>query len=397
VGVGDPTHQQLPEWSSFAQGISWGAKSSENYPYPKSAANQLLEKVTEGYPEKVTLIALGSLKTFADWIRSNPAARNKIGKIVWFSERDVSNGFNYQASPESYEFIMKSGIRIDLVGDESGQFNLDASYLDTLQHADSQYAQQIVMVHSQPGAADRINQQHFRMCDDLVPLYLMFPMLFDSESADQVTYASLNSGLPSGFIDEIISKLLQSASASNNRVFNQFPVDSSLYRPAYAGILHPTIEKYGLNEWKAVCMTNEIHGHTGIYSIIGAKMGMRAMDYFNVGVNNMTVTTFAGNTPPLSCFNDGIQISTGSTIGQGLITISDSLSVIPSAIFEFNHDRVFISVRPEIAAQMQKDISFGVQNYGLQTEAYWNYIELLAIQYWSKFDRHDIFEMEPNH
>ena len=47
-------------------------------------------------------------------------------------------------------------------------------------------------------------------------------------------------------------------------------------------------------------MTNEIHGHTGIYSIIGAKMGIRAMEYFNVGVNNLMITSFAGSEPPLS-------------------------------------------------------------------------------------------------
>jgi len=84
-------------------------------------------------------------------------------------------------------------------------------------------------------------------------------------------------------------------------------------------MLNKTIGKFGLVEWKAISMTNEIHGHTGIYSIIGAKMGIRAMEYFNVGVNNLEeVTTFAGNNSPLSCFNDGVQISTGATIGQVL-------------------------------------------------------------------------------
>jgi len=159
-------------------------------------------------------------------------------------------------------------------------------------------------------------------------------------------------------------------------------------------MLPPTIEKYGLIEWKAITMTNEIHGHTGIYSIVGAKMGVRAMEYFNVGINNFGVTTFAGHKPPLSCFNDGIQISTGATIGQGLIEISDSIIPIPTAIFEFNNQKIKFSVKEEIALQMRKDIRFGVQVYGLLSDKYWDYIEELAIKYWKEFDRYEMFDIE---
>jgi pyrimidine-specific ribonucleoside hydrolase len=155
--------------------------------------------------------------------------------------------------------------------------------------------------------------------------------------------------------------------------------------------MNSTIEEYDLNEWKAICMTNEIHGHTGIYSIIGAKMGIRAMNYFNVGINSLSVTTFAGNKPPLSCLNDGIQISTGATIGQGLITIADSISIIPTATFEFNNQIITISLKTEIAEQMRNDIKYGIQQYGLQTEQYWEYVEHLAIEYWRTYNRNEIF------
>ncbi|MEA3479293.1 MAG: formylmethanofuran dehydrogenase subunit E family protein, partial [Bacteroidota bacterium] len=172
------------------------------------------------------------------------------------------------------------------------------------------------------------------------------------------------------------------------------PIDATLYKPGYAKMLQETIERFGLIEWKAISMTNEIHGHTGIYSIIGAKMGIRAMEYFNVGVNNLEVKTFAGNIPPLSCFNDGVQISTGATIGQGLITISDSVSVIPSAIFKFNNQNVRIALKTEITDQIRKEIKYGIKNYGLLSDKYWLYIEDLAMKYWADFDRQEIFVIE---
>ena len=204
----------------------------------------------------------------------------------------------------------------------------------------------------------------------------------------------MSESVPQDFIYETIGKLLASASQTNNRVFAAFPIDPDLYKSEYAGILKKTVEEFGLIEWKAICMTNEIHGHTGIYSIIGAKMGIRAMEYFNLGVNNLVVTSLAGPDPPLSCFNDGIQISTGATLGQGLITLSDSISTVPSAFFEFNNQKVLISTKPEIAEQMQDEIAFGVKNYGLQSDEYWLYIEKLALKYWETYDRNKIFQIK---
>jgi pyrimidine-specific ribonucleoside hydrolase len=158
-------------------------------------------------------------------------------------------------------------------------------------------------------------------------------------------------------------------------------------------MIRGTIDAYGMQEWKSIVLTNEIHGHTGIYSIIGAKMGIRAMEYFNVGVNNLVVESYAGAMPPLSCFNDGIQISTGATIGQGLITVSDSVSAIPSAVFRCNKLEVHISVREELAGKMMEDIAHGEKEYGFLTNQYWLYIEQLAQTYWAEFDRNELFRI----
>jgi len=228
----------------------------------------------------------------------------------------------------------------------------------------------------------------------MVPLYLSAPVLFHTETLNQIKYVSINRQLPPDFVYETIGKLLVSASVTNNRVFSAFPTDTALYKTEYAKVVNETIRKFGQIEWKAITMTNEIHGHTGIYSIIGAKMGIRAMEYFNVGVNNMEVTTYAGREPPFSCLNDGVQISTGATIGQGLITISDSISKIPSALFAFNNQEVMLSLSEEIAARIRDEIAYGVRNYGLLSDKYWLYIEDLALKYWRDLDRQEIFDIQ---
>ena len=394
VGIGGKSDLGLPKWSAFAQNITWAAAADDQKLYFGENATSLLSSLLENYRPKLTLVALGSLKTYADWIKDHPAISEKIERIIWYNHLPVEEGFNYRVSKESYEYIRQAGIQLELISNQSGRLLVNENYMESIKAAKSVYAAQIAFVHTQPQVEERINQQHLLLWDDLVPVYLTVPVLFETKTKEKIKYVTMNESIPESFIYETIAQLLESASATNNRVFTSFPVDSGLYKPEYAKILNSSIENFGPIEWKAISMTNEIHGHTGIYSIIGAKMGIRAMEYFNVGVNNLLVTSFAGSVPPLSCFNDGIQISSGATIGQGLITVSDSISSIPSAIFEFNNQKVNISLNAEIAWQMDNDIRFGVQEYGLLSDAYWLYIEKLAIKYWTDFDRHEIFTLK---
>jgi len=394
VGISDEINFELPAWSSFARDIRWAKEIKTQNLNPKRKSIELLSNTIENYQYKVTLVALGSLKTYADWLKANQNVAEKIERIIWYNSHSIKEGFNFKVSPESYDYIQQSGIILDVVASFADDLLINQDYLNHIQSANSIYTNQIVDVHSQASIVEKINDNHLHLWDDMVPLYLTVPVLFDVEVKHNIRFASLNQHIPPSFVNETIGKLLISATTTNNRVFKAFPIDTALYKLEYARMLNETIGKFGVIEWKAISMTNEIHGHSGIYSVIGAKMGIRAMEYFNVGVNNLNILTFAGINPPLSCFNDGIQISTGATIGQGLITISDSISTIPSAIFEFNNQKVNITVKPEIAEQMRNEIEYGITNYGLLSDKYWLYIEELAMKYWVEFDRQAIFVIE---
>jgi len=394
VGISKKVNFELPAWTQFAQNIRWeNAIDTQNLNFNKESI-ELLNNTIDNYQNKITLIALGSLKTYADWLKANRNVTEKIERIIWYNNHNIKDGFNYKISPESYEYIKQSGILLEVVANNTDELTVNQEYLNHIHGASSIYASQIEDVHSQASVVEKINDKHLHLWDDMVPLYLAVPILFDIETKHNIKFASINQQMPPSFVHETIGKLLISATSTNNRVFTAFPIDTALYKPEYAKILNETIGKFGLIEWKAISMTNEIHGHTGIYSIIGAKIGIRAMEYFNVGVNNIEVITFAGNTPPLSCFNDGVQISTGATIGQGIITISDSISAVPSAIFEFNNQKVSITLKQEIAEQMRNEIKYGVTNFGWLSDKYWLYIEDLAIKYWADFDRQEIFTIE---
>lgn len=391
VGIGDKNNSPLPPWTGFAEKINWG-NAIDNLQYKENAID-LLNRITKDYSNKLTLIALGSLKTYADWLKKNPENIQKIERIIWYNEAKKEDGFNYLADTVSYNYIVKTNISVSIVSNTRNDLICNSAYLTCIKSTKSIYAQQIYKVHNQTPVSEKVKQNHLQLWDDLLPLYLSVPILFTSDKKDNITYVSVEKSIPASFVYETISKVLLSGTSTNNRVFIAFPIDTLLYKKEYAEMLNPTIEKYGQIEWKAITMTNEIHGHTGIYSIIGAKMGIRAIEYFNVGVNNLKVKTFVGYVPPLSCLNDGIQISTGATIGQGLITVSDTILQIPTVIFEFNKQKIKMSLNGKIAKQMENDIKQGVENYGM-TDKYWLYIEELAIKYWADFDRHEIFEIE---
>ncbi len=390
TSIGKSIHTGTPSQASFDAAIHWSyeetLKNFNHYPDSK----EMLIEMLENYKTKIILIALGSLDTYYGVLKSRPELHSKIKRIIWFNNEDREENIN---SSESYNYLKKMNIRLDIVSNNDNKWFIDENYLREIKNNNSIYANQIEYVHEQPPVLEKVKNSRLMMREDLIPLYLTVPIIFTVNVKDNIHSASIHSNIPADFIIESISTLLVSSTAVNNRVFVDFPVNPDLYQAGYAELLDSILNRYGPVEWKAICMTNEIHGHTGIYSIIGAKMGIRAMEYFNIGINNLKIISFAGRKPPLSCFNDGLQISTGSTIGQGLITISDTISKIPEATFEFNGHKVRFSVKPRIAEQMKKDIKYGVDNYGLENPEYWLYIEKLAMKYWAEMDRHEILDV----
>lgn len=390
VGVGNSTNTPLPAWNAFAESISW---SLVNGNIQQQKSFELLEKAIESCKEKITLIALGSLNTYAEWIKNTKQDLKKIEQIVWYSEPDFENGFNYQMDSKAYDEVLLSKIPIVIVSKGRRILKADNNYINRIKPLNSIYTKNILSVLSAPSVREKIDQGHSPLWDDLVPLFLSHPDLFVVQKNDGFQNAVLKQTTHVKKIYQDIAQIFNSKVEAMNRVFIGFPVQKDLYKKEYAAIINNTINKYGLAEWKAITLTNEVHGHTGIYSIIGAKAGIRACEYFNAGVNNLYAVSYAGNKPPLSCYNDGVQISTGATIGQGLIKIADSVIQTPTVIFEFNKQKIKLSFKKETAAQMQADIKKGVEKYGL-SDSYWKYIEELAKKYWTDFNRHDIFVIE---
>lgn len=156
----------------------------------------------------------------------------------------------------------------------------------------------------------------------------------------------------------------------------------------------PPIERFGLREWRAVVLTNEVHGHLGIYSTLGVKMGLRALEEFDAlgCTGHVSIVSHAGLVPPESCLNDGLQIGTGSTLGHGLISAPATATPSASADFTCGGRTMRISLREKFDLRIREDIQRATARFG-RTEEYWQTVHDLALQYWAEWDRAEIFEV----
>jgi pyrimidine-specific ribonucleoside hydrolase len=149
------------------------------------------------------------------------------------------------------------------------------------------------------------------------------------------------------------------------------------------------IERHGLEEWKAVLLTNELHRHLGMWSIIGAKMGIRAREFLGAPFDQLEVISFCGYKPPFSCTNDGIQVSTGASLGRG--TITNTHLGKPEAIFIYKDKRVLLRIKPEVKKEIGKVIKELSGKYGFRSPQYFRELDKISVKYWLEWDRKKLF------
>ena len=123
-------------------------------------------------------------------------------------------------------------------------------------------------------------------------------------------------------------------------------------------------------------------------------MGIRAREIFGVGPDMLEVVTYAGSKPPYSCLNDGIQVSTGATLGMGTIHLAADEVKRPSAVFTYKGRSVRITLKKEYLDKVDSDINEGIVKFGLMDDGYWKLIRHNALKYWLEWDRNKIFDIE---
>jgi len=385
-----------PPWREFNRQVRWGRSGTVSGIENSDAISFLSRKLSES-GEKIILICLGPLTNIAGLIKKDPALLAKADKIIWYNDiAKPLKGFNYDCDREAAETVIKSKVKIDIISNlDKDKALFDNEMYDLCSKSESSLGKTLYFVNSQPLVQEKLQQNHFRLNDDLVAVYFTNPELFSINTGTERLNVRYNVDYDLNGIKEVISDMIRGNYVEeHNVVFNRFPVNRENFNYDIRPIIDSAIALYGPEEWKANVMTDEFHGHLGVFSIVGAKMGIRARELFGVGPDQLEVISYAGTKPPYSCLNDGIQVSTGATLGMGTIHLAADTISQPSAIFRYKGRSVRITLKKEYLEKVDADINEGIVKFGLLDDGYWKMVRHNALRYWLKWDRNRIFDTE---
>jgi pyrimidine-specific ribonucleoside hydrolase len=366
----------------LAMETKWGDESLLNSDSAPEAI-KLISEIIAAEKTKISFICLGGMGTVFSAISKIPDFRLQVKEIIWSANGLMdTNGFNYNIDKEASQRIIKGDLPVIIVRKPEASDFYNEDLFKGMSVINTPYAKKISeFINS---LASRNHSYSFQGVDDMVPLYIHFPELFlivNNGKNSDCTPRNIT------LLREKVLVILKGETVARNQVVKSFPADVQKD-------MSQIIDKYGIDEWTSGVLANELHRHLGVFAIIGVKMGIRAREYFATGVDEFRATTFSGSIPPLSCMNDGVQVSTGATPGHGLLTVSNDTITRPSAEFSYMNHKIRLTLRPAIAEKINKELKELSFVNGLDSNIYWELVRKNSIKYWRDLDRHDIFEIE---
>ena len=100
-----------------------------------------------------------------------------------------------------------------------------------------------------------------------------------------------------------------------------------------------------MNSDEVMRRISEFHGHLGPFVVVGYRMGEVANRLLGADAFAKTSVALTGGKPPRSCMIDGIQLSSGCTIGKGAIGVIDQGEVASIFLSKEDGRQVKISLR----------------------------------------------------
>jgi pyrimidine-specific ribonucleoside hydrolase len=399
VGVGQSLKEPAPPWRNQSESLGWS-----NLPYhplkeqPRDAVS-LVIALSETSDDPVTYICLGPMTTLAVAVHEEPAIKKKIAAILYFGTPPNidANDWNTNRDPESVEAVAASGIPMYFFHLADEQLLLFGSaLLDEIHKADSDASRLLDVIHQDARVKSLLRNNHFRCWDETIALYLEDPSLGKVQRIEDHSRLFMLSDWDLSaarrtYVQLLIGLMEQDLSPRLPVVLLRYPTNPKDLQADVRVLIPDVITRHGLEEWKATLLTNELHRHLGIYSIIGAKMGIRARELLGASLDELTVKSCAGMKPPLSCMNDGLQVSTGASLGRGTIEILQEKPAV-AATFVLGEKQLHLSTKPEVVQAIHVDVERAIEQFGNLTPEYFGEIRRLSIYYWREMDRRQIFD-----
>jgi pyrimidine-specific ribonucleoside hydrolase len=397
VGIGRSLAVPAPAFRANATGLDWAQLGEPVVPAGGMfRATNLIRFALKGSSDRVIYICLGPLTNLGDALKQTPELAGAISRVLWFGAppNAAQPGWNARRDEAAWKQIAAAGLRVEVIRwqDEATAPLVDEALLDELASVHSPSAELIVRLHSSGRGAELVRAKHLRLWDDLVALRFLNPSLgVMSPVAGQPGWSELT-GVDPLAVRRAMAATLRMLPPRATVIMADFPAAPEQLLPDVRELATQIIARHGFEEWKAAVLTSELHRHLGTYSIVGAKMGLRARERFNVALDELRVESRAGLKPPLSCVNDGLQVATGASLGRGTITVVTNGPPACEAIFRYGEGRLRLRLKPEFAKQIAADMAELEKRHGGTTPDYFQDVRGVSLRHWLNFDRTTMFD-----
>ncbi len=397
VGMGRPLPGPPPSFRANATGLDWAQLGEPLIPMGGMySAADIIRLALRNSPYGVIYICLGPLTNLGDMLENTPELARAISSVLWYGTPPGATepDWNAQRDKAAWKKVAASALRVEVVRwpDQAAAPLVDEALLDELGEVDSPAADLIVRLFRNGRGAELVRSKHLRLWDDLVALRFLNPSLgVMSPLTGRPGWSEL-SGVDPLAARGAVAATLRTFPPRATVVMADFPVRPDQVLSDVREWAERIIARHGLEEWKAAVLTSELHRHLGTYSIVGAKMGLRARERFNVALDELRVESHAGLKPPLSCLNDGLQVATGASLGRGTITVTTNEPLVCEAVFRYGEGRLRLRLKPEFAKQIAADMAELEKRHGGMTPSYFQAVRGVSLRHWLNFDRTTMFE-----
>jgi pyrimidine-specific ribonucleoside hydrolase len=343
------------------------------------------------HDEETVILALGPLTNLAAAMQADTDIIDRIEHVIIPGPPRAEENWNISRDKDAFEYVKASGAQFFFINPNPSAAKKGRDFIQTPFEpgANTSIAEQFMRKLLQ----DKATLEHYAALpffDEAAYIYIVEPGMFKTDDSKGVittaSYADINGCFT--------YYLCLGRQHKHNVVFKDTMLPSSIFQPDISARITGMIQKNGQTEFFSQMIMNELHDHLGAYSVIGVKMGLRAMELLNAPPHSMKVTTHAPDTQPASCIKDGIIVATGCTPGRALFHQGQVDEERVKTSFIYNGREVTLVLKTEYTDKIRQTIQDILKTYTLEDHEYWANVRIFGLDIWQNWHRTELFEIQ---
>ena len=384
---GAQPEKEPPPFRAFAEQTVRNALPEETTPCHRPFAPEAY--TVQG--AKTIILALGPLTNLAAALKREPEIKQGIAEVIAAGSPDVSRSWNAAYDPDALMLVRASGIPLKFVvrGPAARKPESWRQGPPAIGQGTSIAEGFLNRLLADPVARKHYTESLHSFHDELTFMFYADAGLF-AEAADSSVFAPRDRDGVVGLFEDLISYGRQ---RKPRVAFVEGTLPDNVLQEDLRKRKASIIAQNGRDEWFAQLLVSELHEHLGAYSVIGVKMGLRAAELLNAPQHAIDVVSYTAAHPPVSCLNDGVIVSTGSTPGRGLFSHIPGPPGSTKVTFSYNGRSVTLSIKDKYRQKIAREIMTLAEKYPPSNHQYWGGVRRLGLHIWENWHRRDLFEI----